>query len=203
MRALPFRRRGKETCSEPRGWKVAPPRSALCSWAPGPCFVACVARGSGVRLLRPAFALGAAFGPANMARSIAPCPMRRQGCLLPQLAEAGASQTDDLVSYWVWRGLCGGVRTSDPASLLLRQLLLHFFSPSRTELLSEVTPSAVGSYPSAPKGLLSSPPRPPPLPSVPRDRGEAPYMEQSRRGAQPSCHPGLAGLRRPKRGGPE
>lgn len=47
--------------------------------------------------------------------------------------------------------------------------------------------------------LLSSP-RPPPLPSVPRDRGEAPYKAQSRRGAQPSCHPELAGLRRPKRG---
>lgn len=111
-----------------------------------------------------------------------------------------------MVSIWVWRGHCGGVRTPDPASLLLRQVLLHFFapffSPSRPEPLPEATPNAAGSYPSAPKGLLSSP-RPPPLPSVPRDRGEAPYKEQSRRGAQPSCHPGLAGLRRPKRGGPE
>lgn len=32
--------------------------------------------------------------------------------------------------------------------------------------------------------------------------GEAPYKAQSRRGAQASCHPGLAGLRRPKRGDP-
>lgn len=107
------------------------------------------------------------------------CPVHNEVTGVPAFPasslEAGAGQTVEIVSVWVWRGHRGGIRTPDPASLLLRQLLLHFFalsfSRSSTELLSVTTPNAAGSYPSAPKGLLSSPPRRPPLPSVPRDRG--------------------------------
>lgn len=72
-------------------------------------------------------------------------------------------------------------------------------SPRDTQKSFQRRRPMIGLLPLCPKGPPSSP-RPPPLPSVPRDQGEAPYKAQSRRGAQPSCHPGLAGLRRPKRG---
>lgn len=56
--------------------KVAPPRSALGSQAPRGLFRGCVARGSGVRLLRSALSLGTVFGSVNMARPAAPCLVR-------------------------------------------------------------------------------------------------------------------------------